>query len=213
MSEIKIYTKEELSKAKDTALNARQMDFLLKPTPAQFVRTRPAKGGGEWKYVSGAYVKKVLNLMFGFNWSFEVDKFDVNLAAKQAIVLGRLTCIGSNGSPIVKMQFGRADIKFRQSSDMPLDLGNDLKAATSDALKKCASELGIAMDIYSGEEMRHIEVVETVEEKDTRERDRVIAWLKSDNATPEHVAAFMKKPEFIRFADDAEINELCESKK
>jgi len=68
------------------------------------------------------------------------------------------------------------------------------------------------MDVYSGEEMRHIEVVETTEDKDTRERDRVVSWLKSPNATPEHISAFMKKPEFIRFADDAEINQLCNSK-
>ena len=37
-----------------------------------------------------------------------------------------------------------------------LDYGNDLKAATTDALKKCASELGIASDIYGANEFKEI---------------------------------------------------------
>ena len=40
-----------------------------------------------------------------------------------------------------------------------MDLGNDLKAATTDALKKCASELGIASDIYAPNEFKSIYVV------------------------------------------------------
>ena len=51
------------------------------------------------------------------------------------------------------MQFGRSDIKFKNEwidgkkipTKEPLDLGNDLKSATTDALKKCASEIGIAI--------------------------------------------------------------------
>ena len=38
-------------------------------------------------------------------------------------------------------------------------MGNDLKAATTDALKKCASELGIASDIYAPNEFKAIYVV------------------------------------------------------
>ena len=37
-----------------------------------------------------------------------------------------------------------------------VDYGNDLKAATTDALKKCASELGIASDVYGKNEFREI---------------------------------------------------------
>jgi hypothetical protein len=48
-NEIKIYTTAELQKAENPALSAGQMNFLLKPTPAQFRRKRPGKGGGEWE--------------------------------------------------------------------------------------------------------------------------------------------------------------------
>lgn len=37
-----------------------------------------------------------------------------------------------------------------------LDFGNDLKAASTDALKKCASLLGIASDVYGKSEYKDI---------------------------------------------------------
>lgn len=160
-------SQNELSKVENNALNASQLNFLLSKTPSNHIYERPAKGGGKWKFVTGVYVKKVLNLMFGWDWSFEVVEHKFDLTLKQAYVLGKLT-VNSNGKTIVKMQFGRVDIKLKKNSDpetgvrMPLDIGNDLKAATTDALKKCASELGIASDVYSPNEFKAIKVVENV---------------------------------------------------
>jgi len=42
---------------------------------------------------------------------------------------------------------------------IPLDFGNDLKAAASDALKKCAAQLGVAADVYDPDEFIPYEVV------------------------------------------------------
>lgn len=153
-------TKDKIEKVQGI-LNVEQMNFLLKETPSSHTHERPGRGGQTWKYVTGTYVKKVLNAAFGWNWSFEVDKFEMNIEAKQCIVLGKLTVI-SSGQTVVKMQFGRADIKFRKQTEIPLDLGNDLKAATTDALKKCASELGVASDIYGANEFKSVEVVNSV---------------------------------------------------
>lgn len=152
-------TENELSKVEDNALNSKQLGFLLSKTPKNHIYERPGKGGGKWKFVTGVYVKKVLNLMFGWDWSFEVVEHKIDLQLKQAYVLGKLT-VNSNGRSIVKMQFGRVDIKFRKSDNMPLDVGNDLKAATTDALKKCAAELGIASDVYAPNEFKEIKIVE-----------------------------------------------------
>jgi recombination DNA repair RAD52 pathway protein len=173
---------EELALVENNALNARQLEFVLKKTPAKYIRKRPAKGGGQWSYVSGGYVKKMLNLVFGWDWSFRVKEYKYDLEVKQAFVLGELT-VKTADREITKMQFGRVDIKFRnelaynddgtpkmaktrdgkeyqakEPGKQPLDLGNDLKAATTDSLKKCASELGIAADIYNAEEFREIAV-------------------------------------------------------
>jgi recombination DNA repair RAD52 pathway protein len=139
----------------DSALNAKQLELILKRTPEKYVRNRPAKGGGQWKYVSGGYVKKCLNLLFGFDWSFEI--LEQMIMHKEAIVKGKLT-INSNGKTIVKMQFGNKDIMYRKGTEEPLSIGNDLKSAATDALKKCAAEIGIAADIYNAEEFREVQV-------------------------------------------------------
>jgi recombination DNA repair RAD52 pathway protein len=139
----------------DSALNGKQLSLILKRTPEKYVKTRPAKGGGQWKYVSGGYVKKCLNLMFGFQWSFEI--LEQMIMHNEAIVKGKLT-IQSNGQTIVKMQFGNKDIMYKKGTETPLSIGNDLKAAATDCLKKCAAEIGIAADIYNAEEFREIQV-------------------------------------------------------
>ena len=148
-----------LNKSEKQILNKEQLNFLLGKTPPAHIYTRPAKGGGQWKFVTGVYVKKVLNSIFGWDWDFEIVSFDVNMAAKQAIVHGKLTC-RANGATVVKHQFGRADIKIRKADGTPLDLGNDLKAASTDALKKCASELGICSDVFGESEFKSITVTD-----------------------------------------------------
>lgn len=139
----------------ESALNKRQLQLLLKRTPENYVRTRPAKGGGTWKYVTGGYVRKVLNLMFGFDWSFEVT--EQNIMHGEAIVKGRLT-VKTSGKSIVKEDFGNKEIICKKGSDQPLSIGNDLKAAATDCLKRCAAQIGIAADIYSADEFREVAV-------------------------------------------------------
>lgn len=155
-----IVSENELSLVENKALNKSQLSMLLKTTPKKYIRERPAKGGGTWKYVSGGYVKKVLNLMFGWDWDFEI--LEQQILHGEAIVKGKLTC-RVDGRQIVKMQFGNKDIIYKKASNeqgerVPLSIGNDLKAAATDALKKCAAEIGIAADIYNPEEFREIQV-------------------------------------------------------
>lgn len=168
MSEIiKIVTDEELSLVENNALGQQQLAHLLKTTPAKNVKKRPAKGGGTWDYVTGGYVRKCLNLMFGWDWSFEI--IEQMVMHGEAIVKGKLTC-NSNGKTIVKMQFGNKDIVYKKQTDeekakgvekVPLSIGNDFKAACTDCLKKCSAEIGIAADIYNKEDFTPIEVVST----------------------------------------------------
>lgn len=186
-----VVSSDDLAKVENNMLNTGQLQYLLQKTPKNHIYQRKAKGGGTWDYVTGTYIKKVLNLMFGWDWSFEVVEHKFDLDIKQAYVLGKLT-VNSGGKTIIKMQFGRADIKFlkelafnkdgtqkmttnykgekyqiKEVGKQPLDIGNDLKAATTDALKKCASELGIASDVYAPNEFKEIKIVEksTDEEK------------------------------------------------
>lgn len=146
----------------DAGMQPEQILHILQSTPQDHIYTRPAKGGGTWDYVTGVYVKKVLNYAFGWLWSFEVK--DKGREGDLVWVLGRLTVELPNGKKIVKEQFGRADIKLKKGTQTPLDYGNDLKGASTDALKKCASELGIASDIYGKNEFKEIRT-EVIAEK------------------------------------------------
>ena len=183
----------EIAKVENNALNAFQLQTLLKRTPKAYVKERPAKGGGKWKFVSGGYVKKVLNLMFGWDWDFEVVSEQV--AFGQVIVKGKLTC-RSNGKEIVKMQFGKKDVVFKKGTQDPLDIGNDFKAATTDALKKCASELGIAADIYNADEFREVLLDLSEEETPAQrqyrlERDRMLSAIENGyQPTEEEIIKF-----------------------
>jgi len=167
---------KDLALVQDNAMNDQQLKLLLKATPKQYVHTRPAKGGGTWEYVSGGYVRKVLNLMFGWDWDFEIISEQV--MGREAVVKGKLTCRVGNRA-IVKMQFGNKDIMYRKGTDEPLSLGNDMKAAATDALKKCAAEIGIAADIYNKQDFREINVTsESIEEiNDRKESARVLKFI------------------------------------
>lgn len=155
-TEITLIKSKDLSLAEVSALNEGQLKYLLKRTPKEALRKRPAKGGGEWEYVSGGWVKKQLNLLFGFNWDFEITNQMV--LHGEAIVQGKLTC-RSNGITIIKTQFGNKDVVCRKGTEMPLSIGNDLKAAATDCLKKCAAEIGIAADIYNKLDFEDVAVV------------------------------------------------------
>ena len=166
---------EDLTLA-ESALNAKQLKLLLKKTPDKYVRKRPAKGGGEWDYVSIGYVQKALNIMFGFDWDFEI--INQQVIGNEAIVQGRLT-VRTNGRTITKSQFGNKDIMMKKDGSY-LSIGNDLKAAASDCLKKCAAMVGIAADIYNKQEFMEVKV-------DTTELD----WdaLKADFSRIEDISA------------------------
>lgn len=165
----------------DTPLSVKQILTIAQRTPKEHIYHRPAKGGGEWEYVTGTYVKKVLNAVFGFMWDFIV--VDKGREGDVVWVQGRLTVKDKLGNTITKEQFGRAEVKFlteykpkldkdgkpvmnkwgkpdsiKNKTNIPLDYGNDLKAATTDALKKCASEFGIANDVYGKAEFKELDL-------------------------------------------------------
>ena len=168
--DLAIITSEDLSLVSGNVLNELQLAQILKRTPSQYVKQRPAKGGGTWDYVTGGYVKKCLNIMFGWDWDFEI--LDEKVLFGEVVIKGRLTC-RTEGRSIVKTQFGNKDIIFKKETDkdgnrIPLSIGNDMKAAATDALKKCAAEIGIASDIYNKEDFREVKLTtsKTIDKED-----------------------------------------------
>src|SRR5919107_1435618 len=66
-----------------------QVDFLLQRTPKSEIRVRPGRGGLQFSYVEHGYVTERLNLVFGFNWDFEV--VDKQMLDDEVIVEAKLT--------------------------------------------------------------------------------------------------------------------------
>ena len=75
-------------------------------------------------------------------WTFEVVSHKVE--ADEVIVLGKLTADGQT-----KMHFGGTAITLDKEG-RAVSIADDLKAAASDALKKCASLFGVALEMYGG---------------------------------------------------------------
>lgn len=126
-------------------LNKSQLAFISQKTPAQFIKRRPGPGGASLSYVEVGYVINMLNQIFGWDWDFRI--IDQQIGRTQVWVRGELT-VRIKDHTIIKGQYGGNDIKINRSTGEPISIADDLKAAASDALKKCASMIGIAGDIY-----------------------------------------------------------------
>jgi hypothetical protein len=163
----------QVSRAK-SVFNQNQIQKIFNSTPARYKYDRPAKGGGTWTYIKSSYVRKVLDGVFGFNWNFDIETtlseaFEIAKLTKVCVVKGTLTGkvnIDGEWLEVRKTQFGRAEVKFKKNSTELLDFGNDMKAATSDCLKKCASLFGIGADVYEAGEFMEIEVIGSLENTD-----------------------------------------------
>lgn len=157
---VQVDAKQFIATVKQLPFTTKQLNLLLSRTPERHIKERPIPGGGTAKYVSVQYMINTLNLITGFRWSFDV--LDEKEQHGQIVVKGQLTVVFKDGTELVKTQFGRAFLKMSRGTPKEvIDYGNDFKAAASDALKKCASLLGIAWDVYSSDEMNEIQIVDS----------------------------------------------------
>jgi len=122
--------------------------LMMQVTDKKYIKRKMvarAKNGKPAKYVSyvdGSYMTRCLNYAFLFDWSFEVP--ETRQDEDQFTALGVLTA-NVDGRTVIKSQWGS------QRINTGMELGDALKGATTDALKKCASLFGIAADVYAGE--------------------------------------------------------------
>lgn len=159
----------ELTTIQKTELTQTVNRLFATKTPAKFIKTRPGAGGKPVRYVEVGYIINELNRAFGAFWEFKV--VDKQVGKKQIWVQGQLTVKDyKTNFTITKETFGGADIKFRRDTGEVVDIANDLKAAVSDCIKKCASMFGIAADVFFKEQQLYDEMPTVVDvENGTRE--------------------------------------------
>ena len=127
---------------------------FLHPDGTPATRSRSGTGGMMLSYLDGEQVISRLNEVLGFDgWSYRILQHGINSDADEAWCLARLTItmpdpdaeIGSK--IIIREGFGSQKLR-RDRAGVIADLGFDLKGASTDALKKCATLIGIGLYLY-----------------------------------------------------------------
>jgi len=117
-------------------------ELIEKEFDRSLIKTRKGRSGTTLSYVETSEYIKRLNQVFDYNWSFEI--VDEKVDSGFVIVRGKLTAEGTT-----KMQYGTSQVTVGKDSGEVLAIGDDMKSAGSDALKKCCSLFGIGLHLYN----------------------------------------------------------------
>lgn len=151
-----------------SVINDAQFAILQGKTPKSAILKRPGKGGKTFSYVSHGYVTSTLNKAFGFDWDFETipngngdmftvmesrtekdDKGKEFVRGGSVLVTGKLTVrIHDPKDPSVIVATISKTATGEKELIKGMTWGGLVKSAESDALKKAASRLGVALDLY-----------------------------------------------------------------
>ena len=134
---------------------------LSEPFPREVERSMK-KGGTSLTYIPVSEVITRLNTVLGIeNWSYDVKDCSRDaLDPEWVIAHVTLTAI-IDGHAVFKDGFGGQKIKRMKSGD-PVDLGDEMKGAVSDALKKAAQHLGVGLYLARSDESLQLEQEEAI---------------------------------------------------
>jgi hypothetical protein len=104
--------------------------LLEKPFNATQIKQRKGRNG-VLDYVEGHTVIARLNEAFEGAWSFEIPWHEIR--ETQVLVLGKLTA-----ENVTKTQFGASSVTRDRETKQLVSLGDDLKAAATDAVRRVA---------------------------------------------------------------------------
>jgi len=116
---------------------------LSAPFPEDAVKRRRGSFGKDIHYVDGQAVVARLNDCFAAEWSFCIEEHN-ELVTGEVLVRGKLTALG-----VTKEAFGKSTPAISRETGEVMSMADAYKAAATDALKKCATLLGVAAYLYS----------------------------------------------------------------
>lgn len=119
-------------------------EILEKHFNPEQIKQREGHFGKILGYIEGHTVIHRLNEAFESNWSFSVKEHSILEETGEVLVLAQL-----RAGSIVKSQFGSSRITRNSETSEMVSLASDLKAAATDALKKCATLLGVGLHLYN----------------------------------------------------------------
>jgi hypothetical protein len=147
---------EEKKKARRSKKELTLTERLCVKFPEKDVKTRLLNSGTSSEkvieYISGDKVIERLNECFGLKWSFMVTDKIVDVPLGQIAIGGRLS-LQIDEEHVFKEQWGSSAIETYPNGQI-ISLGDNIKAATTDALKKCATHFGIGLYLYDNDEVK-----------------------------------------------------------
>jgi hypothetical protein len=141
------------------------LNSLSEPFPKE-VERQLKKGGASLTYIPISEVITRLNKVLGIDmWSYSViscerDSRDPDFVV--AHVRLEATFVPTNDAPaltVIRDGIGGQKVKRTKGGDI-VDLGDEMKGAVSDALKKAAQHLGVGLYLARSEEAMYLEAVE-----------------------------------------------------
>lgn len=122
--------------------------YALASAPFDKTYQRQIPGGRSLTYITGEQVVSRMNEVFGPHWDWTPD--EPKIVGDEIFLSGTLSVEivleGERyGHNISRAAFGGATIKKSRSTGAMLSLGNDIKAADTDAFKKAAAKFGVGL--------------------------------------------------------------------
>ena len=143
------------------------LDAFSAPFPKE-VERQLKKGGTSLTYIPVSEVITRLNKVLGVDmWSYTIERCERDALDPDYVVAHvRLTAcfVPTDSAPaltVTKDGVGGQKIKRTRNGDI-VDLGDEMKGAVSDALKKAAQHLGIGLYLARSEESMHLEAMEAI---------------------------------------------------
>lgn len=173
--------------------------------PEKFLKRRILNEGTKdekiVEYIGGDKVVERLNDVVGVtNWSFTISDRIIDVDIGHIAILGRLVVV-RDGIETVREQWGSSVIET-YSNGRVVSLGDNIKAATTDALKKCATLIGVGLYLYDSESMKFPDVNCVV--PGGREKDDKVNELRN---SVNKKASKAQISTIIKIIKDNEINE------
>jgi hypothetical protein len=150
---------------------------LSAPFADDLVKRRRGSFGKEISYVEGNAIIARLNDVFDNNWNFTIVEHHV-LETGEVLVLGRIGAFG-----VVKEAFGRGMPAISKETGEVFSQADAYKSAATDALKKAATLLGVALNLYADDP------IEQPEEKSATQPQRSKPTSVSSRASSKQVSA------------------------
>ena len=197
MSELAMYQSdmEELhdQAIQDDVLIRKHQKVSEEPTPSDVVKSRNG-----FDYVDEGYMRWRLNQHYPI-WSWEVIKYET-LGDKAIVVHGRLKVM-DEGVPRSFDSVAAHRIAVSRNGSGYVDLGNDLKAANSDAFKVAVNRLcNVADDVYRKQyidkslgDVQVNNLMDVIAEMDKKEADKVHRALQSGMINQDNYDKVMSK--------------------